>query len=99
MKVSLIFVESICDDPDILERNILSKVKNDDYRGMNQEVALSDFRNRLLEYEKVYQPIQDSEVENNGMSYIKLYNVGKKVTTLNCNGYLLSNITFYLSNI
>lgn len=47
---------------------------NDDYRGVDPEKALSDFRQRVAEYEKVYQTVEDTEDDGNAC-YVKVYNV------------------------
>jgi hypothetical protein len=47
---------------------------NDDYRGVDPEKALADFRQRVAEYEKVYQTVEDSEDDGNAC-YVKVYNV------------------------
>lgn len=44
------------------------------------------------------QTIEDYE-DNNNISYIKLINVGQKIITRNCNGYLPSQVAFYLQNV
>lgn len=46
-------------------------------------------------YETVYETIEDNE-DRGGIQYIKLYNVGQKVVTRNCKGYLPSQVAFYL---
>ena len=46
-------------------------------------------------YEAVYETIEDNE-DQGGIQYIKLYNVGQKVVTRNCKGYLPSQVAFYL---
>eukprot|EP00953_Heterococcus_sp_UTEX-ZZ885_P002268 1748-Heterococcus_DN1.PRE.5 len=46
----------------------------------------------------VYETIEDNEDSSN-IQYIKLYNVGQKVVTRNCKGYLPSQVAFYLQNI
>ena len=40
----LLFVESICDDPVILERNYRMKLKNQDYKDQDPVEALKDFK-------------------------------------------------------
>ncbi len=50
------------------------KLGNDDYRGMDPAAALADFLSRVAKYESVYEPVDEDE-----LSYIKLYNVGQKV--------------------
>jgi len=96
--VYLLFVESICDDQNVLRRNYELKLQNDDYKGMEPEKALADFIARVVAYEKVYETIEDGENDSN-ISYIKLINVGQKIITRNCSGYLPSQISFYLQNI
>jgi len=95
--VKLVFIESICDDAEQLELNIKSKVQNDDYKEMDPEQALADFRKRIKAYEKVYQTVEDSEGDGK-VSYVKTYNVGEKVTSRYCHGFLSSHISFYLAN-
>lgn len=53
--VSLLFVESICNDQAVLERNYSLKLQNEDYKGMDPEKARSDFMDRVTAYEKVYE--------------------------------------------
>jgi predicted kinase len=96
--VFLLFVESICDDEAVLQRNYALKLKNDDYKKVDTKTAMKDFIARVQAYEKVYETIQDDE-DNNQVSYIKLINVGQKVITRNCTGYVPSQVAFYLQNI
>jgi len=44
------------------------------------------------------QTIEDHE-DAHHISYIKLINVGQKVITRNCHGYLPSQVAFYLQNV
>lgn len=53
--VELLFVESICDDQEVLQRNYTLKLQNDDYKEMDPEKARSDFMDRVRAYEKVYE--------------------------------------------
>ncbi|CAM9747126.1 unnamed protein product [Ascophyllum nodosum] len=91
----LVFIESICDDPEILSQNYRLKLQNDDYKNMDPESALKDFKERVKAYEAVYEAIEDNE-DGGDIQYIKLYNVGQKVVTRNCKGYLPSQVAFYL---
>lgn len=54
-----------------------------------------DFKQRVKAYEAVYETIEDNE-DMGHIQYIKLYNVGQKVVTRNCKGYLPSQVAFYL---
>lgn len=46
----------------------------------------------------ILQTINDDE-DDKQISYIKLINVGQKVITRNCHGYLPSQVAFYLQNV
>ena len=37
------------------------RLNNDDYKGMNAENALKDFKHRVQQYAEVYEPVQDDE--------------------------------------
>jgi broad specificity phosphatase PhoE len=94
----LLFVESICDDQDVLHKNYELKLDNEDYKGKDRKMAIKDFEERVKAYQLVYETIEDDE-ENREISYIKVINVGQKVITHKCNGYLPSQVAFYLQNI
>ncbi|XP_017851799.1 6-phosphofructo-2-kinase/fructose-2,6-bisphosphatase 1 isoform X2 [Drosophila busckii] len=94
----LFFVESICDDPMIIEQNILEvKVSSPDYINMNTELVVRDFLQRIEHYEERYQPID--EVAESHLSFMKVYNAGKKVVVYNNEGHVESRIVYYLMNI
>ena len=121
----------------MLSQNYALKLNNEDYKQMDHQKALDDFKDRVKAYEQVYevrtvlstilkfkktdfsgwesskqaicllltflssgilQPIQDYE-DNAHISYIKMVNVGEKVITRNCTGYLPSQVALYLQNI
>lgn len=94
----LLFVESICDDDEVLSRNYELKLQNEDYRNMDKVKARQDFLQRVKMYEKVYETIQDHE-DRGKLSYIKMINVGQKMITRNCTGYLPCQISFFLQNV
>ncbi|KAI9344250.1 6-phosphofructo-2-kinase-domain-containing protein [Obelidium mucronatum] len=96
--VHVVFVESICTEGEVLEQNIRMKLQGPDYINMPPEQAMSDFRARMSNYEKVYETISEDE-EEAGISYIKIINVGKKVIAHNIHGYLPSQCVFYLMQI
>ena len=58
-------------------------------------IKKQDFKERVKAYEAVYEAIEDNE-DGGDIQYIKLYNVGQKVVTRNCKGYLPSQVAFYL---
>ncbi|CAJ1455665.1 unnamed protein product [Effrenium voratum] len=73
--IRLVFLESLCDDKDILQHNYDLKLGNADYKGMSADQALKDFMNRVNQYAEVYEPVQDDEC-NSRCGYIKLINAG-----------------------
>uniref|UniRef100_A0A4D5RA22 6-phosphofructo-2-kinase/fructose-2, 6-bisphosphatase 2 n=1 Tax=Scolopendra viridis TaxID=118503 RepID=A0A4D5RA22_SCOVI len=92
------FVESMCDDPQIIEANIMEvKVNSPDYKGMNKENALQDFVQRIEHYSNMYQPL-DEEKENQ-YSFMKIFNTGVKVLVHKHEGHIQSRIVYYLMNI
>mmetsp|Transcript_22383 Transcript_22383/g.76689 ORF Transcript_22383/g.76689 Transcript_22383/m.76689 type:complete len:631 (+) Transcript_22383:282-2174(+) len=96
--ITPVFIESICDDPGVLEENYRLKMGNQDYQDMDPAQAREDFMKRVKAYESRYETIDDDE-QGGDLMYIKLFNVGQKVVMHSCSGYLVSQIGFYLSNI
>jgi broad specificity phosphatase PhoE len=94
----ILYVESICDDQDVLNSNYELKLQNEDYRGMDPVQARNDFMSRVSAYERVYESLEDDEDHGN-ISYLKLINVGQKTITRGCSGYLPSQVAFYLQNV
>eukprot|EP00123_Amoebidium_parasiticum_P004673 comp15963_c0_seq1/m.13371 comp15963_c0_seq1/g.13371 ORF comp15963_c0_seq1/g.13371 comp15963_c0_seq1/m.13371 type:complete len:743 (-) comp15963_c0_seq1:57-2285(-) len=94
--VQVIFVESVCNDPKIIEQNMLLKLKGPDYIGKDPKTALADFAERIKNYEKAYETITDEEAD---YAYIKVIDAGRKVVARNIRSYLPSAICFFLMNI
>ena len=56
----LFFVESICNDKDIITSNILEvKADSPDYKDFDKEQVLTDFNKRIKHYEKRYETIDE----------------------------------------
>lgn len=82
--VPLVFIESICDDPLVIESTVReTKLKSPDYDGVDPDAAASDFRRRISHYEKMYEPLSNPE-----KSYIKIIDVGRQVVLNRIHGYL-----------
>ncbi|OLY85682.1 putative 6-phosphofructo-2-kinase [Smittium mucronatum] len=96
--LEVLFIESICNDPDIIEANILLKLKSPDYVHVDPIAAQKDFRERLANYETSYEPLGQFE-EENFVQYFKIIDVGRKITTFNINGFLEGQCVFYLMNM
>jgi 6-phosphofructo-2-kinase / fructose-2,6-biphosphatase 2 len=95
--IETLFVESKCDDEDLIMSNILEvKTTSPDYAGLDPDVAARDFRNRIRNYEKIYQTLDDDESK---LSYIKIMNVGKQVIINRIQDYLQSRVVYYLMNL
>ncbi|CAG8608173.1 11130_t:CDS:10, partial [Paraglomus occultum] len=97
LSCKVLFVESICNDKKTVEANMRLKLSGPDYKNMDPDEALDDFRKRVVNYEKAYEPISEEE-EQTDMQYCKLINVGKKVIAHNIQGYLSGQCIFYLMN-
>jgi hypothetical protein len=95
--IETLFVESKCDDEDLIMSNILEvKTTSPDYIGQDPEEAAADFRNRIRNYEKVYQTIDEDEHD---LTYVKLIDVGKQVIINQIQDYLQSRVVYYLMNL
>ncbi|KAF8683813.1 hypothetical protein HU200_044748 [Digitaria exilis] len=96
-KCKIIFLETICNDKDVLERNIRLKVQQSpDYAEQTDfEAGVQDFKERLAYYEKVYEPVEEG-------SYIKMIDMvsgkGGQLQINDISGYLPGRIVFFLVN-
>lgn len=98
MGFKLFFVESICDDPTIIEQNIKEvKVSSPDYENMNKDEVLVDFLKRIQHYQEKYQPLEEEKEKH--MSFMKIYNTGEKVLVHKHEGHVQARIVYYLMNI
>jgi len=93
-----LFLESICDDPEIIESCLIDvKVHGPDYKDLDKEEAIQDYLQRIQNYKDVYEPIhEDLEVHT---SFMKVYNAGEKVVINRHEGNLQSRIVYWLMNI
>lgn len=84
----VIFVESICDDADLLHANFMTKVHNSpDYAEMGAEDALADLLSRVQKYEAAYETIDDDTT-----SYIKIFNLSSKILVNHIYGRIAKSI-------
>lgn len=71
----MVFVESICDDEELLMENFKFKICNSpDYEGVPNEEAIADLTSRVRKYEEQYETITDDS-----LSYIKIFNLSTKL--------------------
>lgn len=93
--IRAVFVESICDNEEVLEANLLTKVRNSpDFRGIHEEAALADMRKRAAYYERTYQTVSDEEG-----TYIKVYNLSNKITANGVFGRMARSVIPYMMAI
>ncbi|KAL5218880.1 hypothetical protein ABZP36_019564 [Zizania latifolia] len=96
-KCKIIFLETICNDQHVLERNMRLKVQQSpDYAEQTDfEAGVRDFKERLAYYEKVYEPVEEG-------SYVKMIDMvsggGGQLQINNISGYLPGRIVFFLVN-
>jgi broad specificity phosphatase PhoE/adenylylsulfate kinase-like enzyme len=93
--LAVLFIESICQDPTIIEANIrATKLRAPDYANMGEDEAVADFRARIANYESAYEPIDDDT-----LSYIKLIDVGRQLVLNRIHGYVPGRVVNFLMNL
>uniref|UniRef100_A0A8B9VPX6 6-phosphofructo-2-kinase/fructose-2,6-biphosphatase 1 n=1 Tax=Anas zonorhyncha TaxID=75864 RepID=A0A8B9VPX6_9AVES len=93
----VLFVESICDDPAIIEENIKQvKLSSPDYKGCAPEEVVADFLQRIECYKATYEPL-DEQLDS-GLSYIKIFDVGVRYLANRVQGHVQSRTVYYLMN-
>ena len=92
MGIEVVFIESICNDPDVIAANIrATKAHSPDYAEVEADEAVSDFEQRIAHYAEVYEEVTRQEGR-----YIKIIDVGETVVAHRIDGYLPSRLVFYL---
>uniref|UniRef100_A0A8C8H283 6-phosphofructo-2-kinase domain-containing protein n=1 Tax=Oncorhynchus tshawytscha TaxID=74940 RepID=A0A8C8H283_ONCTS len=98
LSLQVFFVESICDDPDIIAQNITEvKVSSPDYVNCDKDEAQADFLKRIECYKQTYVPLDDEKDRH--LSYIKIFNVGSRYLVNRVQDHIQSRIVYYLMNI
>lgn len=88
------FVESICDSEELLEENIKKvKLSTPDYRDMDPDTAIADFRERRKNYMSVYEPVDESDGP-----HLKIIN-SKQFVVTNIRGYLPLKVVHFCMNL
>eukprot|EP01059_Diplonema_ambulator_P002736 TRINITY_DN1238_c0_g1_i2.p1 TRINITY_DN1238_c0_g1~~TRINITY_DN1238_c0_g1_i2.p1 ORF type:complete len:629 (+),score=162.82 TRINITY_DN1238_c0_g1_i2:116-2002(+) len=99
----VIFIESVCTNEDVIHNNILrAKTGNDDYKGKEASYVLEDFKARIKQYEKAYQPL--SAERDIDRSWVQLRNTidshgGGHITINNVSGHLPTKLLYFLFNL
>jgi broad specificity phosphatase PhoE/predicted kinase len=93
--LEVVFVESTCTDPAIVESNIrATKARSPDYEGVPEEEAVRDFRLRIAHYERAYQEVGEDEGP-----FVRIIDVGRKMVLHRIQGYLLARVVHFLLNL
>ncbi|KAL4804865.1 6-phosphofructo-2-kinase-domain-containing protein [Aspergillus unguis] len=96
-ELGVLFLESSCEDPVLLEANMRLKLSGPDYKDQDPAKALEDFKKRVALYEKSYFPLGEYE-ETLNMPYIRMIDVGRKIVSHQTHGFLSSQVVYYLLN-
>ncbi|KAF7538554.1 hypothetical protein G7Z17_g12608 [Cylindrodendrum hubeiense] len=96
-KLGILFIESICRDPQVLEANMRLKLSGPDYRDKDPQQSLEDFKKRVAAYESAYVSLGDYE-EHHDMQYIQMIDVGRKLVQYRLKGFLSNGISHYLAS-
>jgi broad specificity phosphatase PhoE len=93
--LEVVFVESICSDPRIVDENIrANKARSPDYEGVSEAEAARDFRLRIGHYARGYEEVAEDEGP-----FVKIVDVGRRVSLHRIHGYLLARVVHLLLNL
>ncbi|XP_063365713.1 6-phosphofructo-2-kinase/fructose-2,6-bisphosphatase-like [Cydia amplana] len=97
MGFRILFIECVCEDQELLERNIIEILRySEDYKSMSEELAVDDLRKKLEHYLRQYEPI---EANLETISFVRVENMGETVTAHKVAGQKESGILGYLSGL
>ncbi|KAF0686634.1 Aste57867_21581 [Aphanomyces stellatus] len=95
-KYELLFIESICDDPELIAISINEmKLNSQDYTRNTLDEVVSDYHQRIEHYRDIYKPMAESEE----CPFIKIIDVGRQIFCNQVYGYLQSRIMFLMANL
>ncbi|OQR84984.1 6-phosphofructo-2-kinase/fructose-2,6-biphosphatase [Achlya hypogyna] len=95
-RCEMLFIESICDDPELIAISINEiKLNSKDYEKNTLEEVIVDYNQRIGHYHSIYKPLADSEQ----CSFIKVIDVGRQMFCNQVFGYLQSRIMFLMANL
>ncbi|KAI9759128.1 MAG: hypothetical protein M4579_002575 [Chaenotheca gracillima] len=96
-ELGVLFLESQCIDPSLLESNMRLKLSGPDYKDQDPVASLMDFKKRVAIYEKSYVPLGEFEEKNN-IQYVQMIDVGRKIISHQIRGFLAAQTVYYLVN-
>ncbi|KAJ8245564.1 hypothetical protein GJAV_G00272120 [Gymnothorax javanicus] len=95
---TIFFVESVCDDPEVIATNIMEvKVSCPDYQDCNKAAAMEDFLKRINCYQVSYEPLDPDEYDRD-LSFIKVIDVGRRFLVNRVQDHIQSRVVYYLMN-
>ncbi|SGZ38799.1 related to Putative 6-phosphofructo-2-kinase/fructose-2,6-bisphosphatase YLR345W [Hanseniaspora guilliermondii] len=98
MGCSVLFIESIVNDAELLKRNIEIAVNSKDYDGWSHARALDHFMQRIQRNNKVY--VEMGGENENHLSFVKYIDYGETLYVNNSNhSYLINKIISFLMNL
>lgn len=92
--INILFIESICDLPSIINKNILLKSNSIDYKNVEKNEAYTDFQKRIKFYENIYIPIDKQEK----IRFIKIININEEFI-LNLNNIVTNYDKIIINNL
>jgi 6-phosphofructo-2-kinase len=95
--INILFVESRCQDQKLLEANMRLKLSGPDYKGKDPVSSFKDFEERVQQYERSYQPLDEWDEEHD-MAYCSMIDVGRKMVCHRVMGFLSLQTVTYLMN-
>lgn len=95
--INVLFLESRCEDQNLLEANMRLKLSGPDYNGKDPHKSLKDFQERVTNYERKYEPLGNFEEKHN-IPYCSMIDVGRKMVAYRANGFLSVQTVTYLMN-
>jgi len=91
----VLWFEITCADATVIDTNIrASKLSNPDYKGIDPEAAVADFRARIAHYERAYEPLAPEEG-----SHIRLHDLGQRIELFDIHGYLQGKLVSLAMNL
>ncbi|PVU89428.1 hypothetical protein BB559_005108 [Furculomyces boomerangus] len=108
--IHVMFVESWCDDEELILKNILEvKKTSPDYVGVtNYDEVEKDFKLRISHYKEVYQAVGEcpgekipelGDYNEANITYVRKINVGVQMVINQIKDYMQSRIVYFLMNI
>jgi 6-phosphofructo-2-kinase/fructose-2,6-biphosphatase 2 len=92
--IETLFIESICDDEDMILSNINDVTESSPDYDPTVDVGPPEVLKRIRHYESAYETISEENY-----TYIKLINAGSQYIINMIRGYLESRIVYYLMNL